>query len=121
MIDDRDAMVGSDTGTQEIRLSASPDWLYLLREYYQMYLRSSAGGSQRIRSHQRVVRERISKIIECNPLVQIGEPVTKPVCAHLKRALDQGRLQQTATVIRAIESVTSHLAWMYGYLSLIHI
>ena len=96
MIDDRDAMVGNDTGTQGIRLGASPDWLYLLREYYQMYLRSSAGGSQRIRSHQRIVRERISKVIEGNSLIQIGEPVTKPVCAHLKRALDQGRLQRTA-------------------------
>jgi len=39
----------------------------------------------------------------------------KPVCAHLKRALDQGRLQRTATAIRAIESVTDDLAWMYGY------
>jgi dimethylpropiothetin dethiomethylase len=115
MIDDRKGMVGSDTETQEVRLNASPDWRYLLREYYQMYLYSSAGGSQRIRSHQRVVRERISKIIESNPLIQIGEPVTKPVCAHLKRALDQGRLQRTATVIQAIESVTDDLAWMYGY------
>jgi dimethylpropiothetin dethiomethylase len=115
MIDDRKGMVGNDTETQEVRLNASPDWRYLLREYYQMYLYSSAGGSQRIRSHQRVVRERISKIIESNPLIQIGEPVTKPVCAHLKRALDQRRLQRTATVIRAIESVTDDLAWMYGY------
>lgn len=115
MVHDRKDMVGSDTETQEVRLNASPDWRYLLREYYQMYLYSSAGGSQRIRSHQRVVRERISKIIESNPSIQIGEPVTKPVCAHLKRALDRGRLQRTATVIRAIESVTDDLAWMYGY------
>jgi len=115
MIDDRNEIFESETGTQEVRLSASPDWLYLLRECYEMYLRSSAGGSQRIRSHQRVVREQISKIIASNPVVQIGQPVTKPVCAHLKRALDQGRLQRTATAIRAIESVTDDLAWMYGY------
>jgi len=115
MTDAHDATAGNDTAAQPIRLSASPDWLYLLREYYGMYLRSSAGGSQRIRSHQRIVREQISKIIESNPVVQVGEPVLKPVCAHLKRALDQGRLQRTATVIRAIESVTADLAWMYGY------
>ena len=42
-------------------LRDGPDWLYLLRELYDLYLRSSAGGSQRIRSHQRVVREQISQ------------------------------------------------------------
>ncbi len=96
-------------------LRDGPDWLYLLRELYDLYLRSSAGGSQRIRSHQRVVRERISKTIEANPPLRIGQPTTKPVCAHLKRALDQGRLQRTAPVIRTIESVTHELSWMYGY------
>ncbi len=97
------------------RLRDVPDWLYLLREFYDLYLRSSAGGSQRIRSHQRVVRERISRTIESNPMFEIGEPAKKPVCAHLKRALDQGRLQRTATVIRAIESISDELSWMYGY------
>jgi len=115
MIDDHHDQIGSDTDPQENRLQAAPDWRYLIREFYQMYLRSSAGGSQRIRSHQRVVRERISKTIEANPLVKIGEPLKKPVCAHLKRALDQGRLQNTVTVIRAIESVADDLTWMYGY------
>ncbi|MEM6495768.1 MAG: dimethylsulfonioproprionate lyase family protein [Pseudomonadota bacterium] len=99
----------------QMRLRDGPDWLYLLRELYDIYLRSSAGGSQRIRSHQRVVRERISKTIEANPLLEIGLPTTKPVCAHLKRALDQGRLQRTAPVIRTIESITGELSWMYGY------
>lgn len=97
------------------RLNQSPDWVYLLREYYEMYLRSSAGGSDKIRSHQRVVREEISRLIDANPPLDIGAPTRKPVCAHLKRALDQGRLQRTATVIRAIESVTDQLSWMYGY------
>lgn len=101
--------------TNETRLNSNPDWRYLLREYYDMYLRSSAGGSQRIRSHQRVVRERISKIIDSNPVVKTGAPIARPVCAHLKRALDQGRLQNTGTVIRAIESVADDMAWMYGY------
>lgn len=115
MNDDQAVVADAGTLTQEVRLSDVPDWRYLLREYYEMYLRSSAGGSQRIRSHQRVVRERISRVIEANPLLQVGAPITKPVCAHLKRALDQGRLQRTATVIRAIESVAGDLTWMYGY------
>lgn len=97
------------------RLSDEPDWLYLLREYYEMYRRSSAGGSRRIASHQRAVRETISKIIDSDPPLRFQEPVNKPVCAHLKRTLDQGRLQRTATVIRAIESVAPDLAWLYGY------
>lgn len=104
-----------DIASEEPRLRDGPDWLYLLRELYDIYLRSSAGGSQRIRSHQRVVRERISKTIEANPELRIGQPTTKPVCAHLKRALDQGRLQRTAPVIRTIESITDQLSWMYGY------
>lgn len=99
----------------EAKLSQSPDWLYLIREYYEMYLRSSAGGSDKIRSHQRIVREQISRIIDADPPLNTGEPATKPVCAHLKRALDRGRLQGTATVIRAIESVCPQLTWMYGY------
>jgi len=98
-----------------VRLSDMPDWIYLLREYYEMYRLSSAGGSQRIGSHQRTVRERISKIIADDPCILPNEPVTKPVCAHLKRALDQGRLQHTGTVIRSIESIAGQLAWMYGY------
>ncbi|MEL6373250.1 MAG: dimethylsulfonioproprionate lyase family protein [Pseudomonadota bacterium] len=101
--------------TPEARLHDVPDWVYLLREIYDMYLRSSAGGSTKIRSHQRVVRETISKMIEANPPLHVREPVTKPVCLHLKRALDKGRLQPTATVIRAIESVVPLLSWEYGY------
>jgi len=99
----------------ELRLSDIPNWLYLLREYYEMYRRSSAGGSDRIRSHQRSVRETISKAIDANPPISLPEPITKPVCAHLKRALDQGRLQRTATMIRAVEGVSDKLAWLYGY------
>ena len=97
------------------RLSDEPDWYYLMREYYEMYRSSSAGGSSRIRTHQRIVRGKISKIWETDPPVVLGEPVEKPVCIHLKRALDKGRLQSTATVIRAIESVAPQLRWLYGY------
>lgn len=97
------------------RLGEEPDWLYLLREYYEMYRRSSAGGSERIRSHQRQVRETISKVMDSNPQLVLREPTVKPVCLHLKRALDQGRLQRTATMIRAVESISDELTWLYGY------
>ncbi len=44
------------------RLSDEPDWHYLLREYYEMYRSSGAGGSSRIRAHQRLVRGTITKL-----------------------------------------------------------
>lgn len=97
------------------RLHDDPDWVYVLREFYDLYHRSSAGGSPKIRSHQRVVRENISKIIDSSPTLAERSPVTKPVCKHLKRALDKGRLQPTAPTIRAIESIVDQLAWHYGY------
>ncbi|MEL6298772.1 MAG: dimethylsulfonioproprionate lyase family protein [Pseudomonadota bacterium] len=110
----QDLTAGNDTQGHP-RLHDVPDWTYLLREYYQMYLRSSAGGSQKIRSHQRVVREQVSKIIDGNAEIKLREPVTKPVCAHLKRSLDRGLVQNTAPLVRAIESVVHLLAWEYGY------
>ena len=96
-------------------LKDEPDWFYLLREYYEMYRCSSAGGSQKIRAHQRIVRETISKVMDDNPPVSFHQPMTKPVCAHLGRALDRGRLQATAPLIRAIENVSAKLTWVYGY------
>ncbi|MEO1651893.1 MAG: dimethylsulfonioproprionate lyase family protein [Pseudomonadota bacterium] len=104
-----------EVSEQTLRLTDVPDWTYLLREYYEMYLRSSAGGSAKIRSHQRIVREQISRMIDANPPLNLQPPLQKPVCKHLKRSLDQGRLQRTSTVIRAIESIADQLAWMYGY------
>ena len=80
-----------------------------------MYRRSSAGGSNKIRFYQRIVRENISRVIEDNPELSTAQPLQKPVCAHWKRALDQGRMLRTANVIRAVESVSTELSWMYGY------
>lgn len=108
-----DAAASADGAS--LRLTDAPDWGYLLREYHELYRRSSAGGSKRIRTHQRAVRERLSKIIESNPPMRYEQPMLKPACAHLKRALDRGRLQRTAGVIRAVESVSDTLVWRYGY------
>ena len=99
----------------ESRLNEHPNWRYLAREFYEMYRRSSAGGSAKIRSHQRAVRESLSKTLERNPDVAPRPPVELPVCAHFDRALDRGRLERTVTVIRAIERVRDGLHWEYGY------
>lgn len=97
------------------RLSEHPDWGYLLREFYEAYRSMSSGGSDKIRAHQRTVREAISRVSKSNAEIRFNAPAHKPVTAHLKRSLDQGRLACTATLIRSVESVQDHLIWQYGY------
>ncbi len=97
------------------RLSAEPDWVYLLREIYELYRRSGAGGSAKIRAHQRVVREAVSRVIESNPPLVLPNPERKPVTRHLRRALDRGRLETTSTLARAIEHLVPSIAWLHGY------
>jgi len=99
----------------EQRLSDLPDWRYLLREFYEFYRFLSSGGSERIRAHQRAVREAISRVMKENAPMRFRTPETKPVVAHFKRALDEGRLERHAPVIRAIESISESLDWQYGY------
>jgi len=101
--------------TNLVRLWDRPAWVYLLRDYYEFYRRLSAGGSSKIRSHQKTVREQINRVIKSNPEVYEQESVDKPVTAHLQRALDNGRLERHAPFIRALESVREHLVWQYGY------
>jgi dimethylpropiothetin dethiomethylase len=99
----------------ETRLDDRPDWRYLLREFYELYRRGKAGGSARIRAHQRAVREAVGRLMDANPPVLGGPIEDKPVTAHLKRALDNGRRESTQSVIRAIESVLPEVSWLYGY------
>lgn len=105
----------SDAGAAGPRLLDRPDWGYLLRELHELYSRGRAGGSARIRAHQRAVREAISRTIAANPPLAPRAVEGKPVTAHLKRALDQGRRESTQSVVRAIESVAPELCWLYGY------
>ncbi|WP_285672574.1 dimethylsulfonioproprionate lyase family protein [Paralimibaculum aggregatum] len=97
------------------RLSAEPDWIYLLTEIYELYRNSGAGGSTKIRSHQRAVREAIRRVQAAAPSLRFPEPAAKPVTAHLRRAFDRGRLTHMAPLVRAIENVSGRLAWLHGY------
>jgi dimethylpropiothetin dethiomethylase len=99
----------------EPRLDDRPDWRYLLREFHELYRRGRAGGSVKIRAHQRLVREAVGRIMETNPPIVMREREDKPVTAHLKRAMDNGRQEPTRSIIRAIESVAPDLCWLYGY------
>ncbi len=97
------------------RLEDAPDWGYLLREFAELYRRGKAGGSAQIRAHQRLVREGISRTLTANPEIRAREPEQKPVTAHLRRALDQGRRGGMMSIVMALENVVGELAWLYGY------
>lgn len=92
-----------------------PDWRYLLQEYYELYRFLPSGGSTRIRAHQRSVREAISRVLKSNPPIGRQPAASKPVTAHLKRALDEGRGDRMGKMVRALESVQADLSWQYGY------
>jgi dimethylpropiothetin dethiomethylase len=92
-----------------------PDWRYLLQDYDELYRYLPAGGSDRIRSHQRKVREAISRLLKKNASVSLQPRAEKPVTAHLRRALDEGRQGTLAPVVRALDAVEPYLSWQYGY------
>lgn len=104
-----------DNSATPHRLGDFPDWRYLLREFYQLYRFSSAGGSAQIRSHQKEVRHLLSRLMTADPAVRPLQAANKPVCAHLSRALDAGFSQSTAPLVRAIERIRDQLCWEYGY------
>lgn len=96
-------------------LNDCPDWRYLLMECYELYRHLDSGGSDLIRSHQRKVREAISRTMKANPEITIDTIADKPVTKHLKRALDEGKGHSHVSVIRSFESISDRLNWQYGY------
>lgn len=99
----------------DARLTNHPNWVYLLRDIYEIYRRVPAGGSSKIRSHQRLVRERINRVLAAQTQLSPQPPQDKPVTAHLRRALDLGKLERHAPLIRALETVSDTLSWQFGY------
>lgn len=97
------------------RISQVPDWIYLLGEFYELYRYSSSGGSDRIRSHMRQVREAISRVLKDGAPLREDGPLDKPVTGHLNRALDRGRSHGLAGMVRAIDHLRPALRWQYGY------
>lgn len=98
-----------------LRLNDAVDMRYLLSEYYNLYRKIASGGSTKIRSHQRFVREAIGRVIKANPPVDLRSPMRLPVTDHLRRSIDLGRMDQMASMIRALDAVREQLSWEYGY------
>lgn len=108
-----DPPMNEDTTTP--RLSDSPDWGYLLREFDALYRYGSAGGSQVIRGHRKRVRDRISAVLAENPELRARTPQEKPVTAHFARALDIGERGAMQGMSRTLREVRGALHWEYGY------
>ena len=98
-----------------MRLSEHPDWRYLLRDFDEVYRRSSAGGSAIIRAHQRRVRETLGRIIDADPEVAPRAGARKPVTEHLDRALDLGEIGPLGVMVRSVRRVSPLIDWEYGY------
>jgi dimethylpropiothetin dethiomethylase len=92
-----------------------PDWRYMLQEYDELYRFLPAGGSEKIKVHQRKAREAISRLLKRNAEVRLQPRAEKPVTAHLRRALNQGRQGALSPAVRALDAVASFLSWQYGY------
>lgn len=96
-------------------LQDQPDWRYLLQEFEELYRYVPAGGSDRIAGHQRKVREAIARLLRGNAPLRPQPPALKPVTAHLRRALSQGRQGVLAPTVRALDAVSHQLSWQWGY------
>ncbi|MGY6697396.1 MAG: dimethylsulfonioproprionate lyase family protein [Roseinatronobacter sp.] len=96
-------------------LTDTPALGYLLRDFLEMYRTIPAGGNAKIRAHQRLVREKITAALRAKPALRLSDAASKPVTAHLRRALDNGRDTSMSRVIRTIDGVKSSLSWQYGY------
>ena len=104
-----------DSSTQPLHLTDAPNWNYLLREFDALYRAGSSGGSTKIRSHRKRVRDCLSKEMKSNPEIHLREPTKLPVTAHLGRALDLAERGMMQGMARALREVRDHLTWEYGY------
>ena len=99
-----------------VRTESESDWRYLLRDIYNLYRFNSAGVSSQIRSHQKEVRLRLSRLRHQVHAINQGPPSEKFVCKHLSRALDMGQSNSMAPRVRASERIRHQLFWEFGYL-----
>ena len=99
----------------EGRLHDYPAWIYLLKEFYDVYSRGSAGGSKTVRAQRKRVRDTISSVLNASPAVVPRAPAQLPVTAQLPRAFDLAARGIMTGMSRALERAAHDLTWEYGY------
>lgn len=105
-------------GQDPLTISQRADWRYVLREFYNVYRFSSAGGSRLIGGHMRSVQARLSRVLSGDPELYLGAPEARPVTSHLGRTLDNGEAERTQSFVRAVSKIGPELSWQYGYASM---
>lgn len=98
-----------------MRLASAPQWLYLIRDFPELYQTGSADGSAKIRSHMAEVRKAIGRVLEDIPPVEEGAGETLPACIHLDRAFRRAVGYRTGNLARSVDSIRDHLTCRYGY------
>lgn len=106
----------ASTGKQGAgQLRDYPSWIYLLKEFHEVYSGGSAGGSKAVRAHRKKVRDTLSGVMNAAPAVMPRSPTTLPVTKHLPRAFDLAARGSMAAMSRALERAADELTWEYGY------
>jgi len=90
-------------------------WSCLLRDFWNFYRFTSAGGSKPIRSHQHEVRNRLSAVLKTGLVIEERTASQLPVCAWLDRAIDRGLDGPGSPIVKALRHVTDQLEWELGY------
>jgi len=93
----------------------APELAYYLQDLATLYGTGPAGGSKPIRRHMREVRTRLRAVLKGGLEISSQQPESRPVCAHLDRALDNGMHGPCAAAVRALSRFRPCLRWGYGY------
>lgn len=96
-------------------LRQHPDFDYYLQDILFWYRNGSAGGSKPIRSHMKAVRTALKAALGARPEIRFPEPMTRPVCTHLNRAVDNGTDGPTGRTVRVFSRISGTLRWEFGY------
>lgn len=113
-------------GALELDLHQATPVLYLLSETDRFFRGSSAGGSAAVRSHMKVVRTRLRRLMMSDPTVRLPSPADiavrehLPATAHFSRATSNGVRERTPTagLVSALSECDEDLgllSWELGY------
>lgn len=105
-------------GAMRRLLEEQPDLAYYLLDLLGFYRSASAGGSRAIRAHMKEARVTLNAALESVGACEFPPPEERPVCRHLDRAMDNGRLGPAAAMVNGFARFARRLRWGWGYESM---